>query len=99
MSLGKAVEDNAANDPLVQAVEEVWDAGIVVVCSAGNYGRDGNFSITSPGNSPKVITVGSITDKGTGTDFSDDFPPPTRRAGRRSSTTTSSPISWRRATD
>ena len=53
-------------DPLVQAAEAVWDAGVVVVCSAGNYGRDGDFSITSPGNSRKVITVGSVTDKGTG---------------------------------
>ena len=49
------------------------DAGIVVVCSAGNYGRAGNFSVTSPGNSPKVITVGSLTDKGTGTYHGDDF--------------------------
>ena len=47
--------------------------GIVVVCSAGNYGSGGNFTITSPGNSPKVITVGSITDSGTGADFTDDY--------------------------
>jgi serine protease AprX len=73
LSLGKAVEESASMDPLVQAVESVWDAGITVVCAAGNYGRDGNFTISSPGNSPKVITVGSITDKGTGNDFSDDF--------------------------
>ena len=52
--------------PLQQAAEKALDAGVVVVCSAGNYGRDGNFTVTSPGNSPRVITVGSITDKGTG---------------------------------
>ena len=46
LSLGKAVESEAALDPLVQAVEAVWDAGIVVVASAGNYGRDGHFTIT-----------------------------------------------------
>ena len=62
MSLGMGPEQEAALDPLVQAVETVWDAGIVVVCSAGNYGRDGNFTITVPGTSPKVITVGSLTD-------------------------------------
>ncbi|MEO0972027.1 MAG: S8 family peptidase, partial [Pseudomonadota bacterium] len=66
MSLGKAIEESAATDPLVQAVEAIWDSGVVVVASAGNYGRDGNFTITSPGNSPKIITVGSITDHGTG---------------------------------
>ena len=49
------------------------DAGFVVVASAGNYGRDGHFTITSPGNSRKVITVGSLTDSGTGTNFADDF--------------------------
>ena len=72
LSLGKAVEEAAADDPLVQAVEAVWDAGIVVVVSAGNHGRDGHFTITSPGNSRKVITVGSITDAGTA-DVSDDY--------------------------
>ena len=73
LSLGKGVEESAAHDPLVQAVEALWDAGIVVVASAGNYGRDGNFTITSPGNSPKVITVGSLTDGGTGSDVTDDY--------------------------
>ncbi|RMF71238.1 MAG: hypothetical protein D6738_14295, partial [Acidobacteria bacterium] len=73
LSLGKAVDLPAANDPLVQAVEKVWDAGVVVVVSAGNYGRFGNGTITSPGNSRKVITVGSLTDAGTGDDFGDDY--------------------------
>ena len=72
ISLGKAIEEEAANDPLVQAVERVWDAGIVVVCSAGNYGREGNFTITSPGNSRKAITVGAVTDWNTA-DTSDDL--------------------------
>ena len=52
LSLGKAIEESAATDPLVQAVEEVWDAGIVVVASAGNYGRDGySLSTTRLGSS------------------------------------------------
>src|SRR5262245_17062275 len=33
MSLGHPVYESAADDPLVQAVESLWDAGIVVVCS------------------------------------------------------------------
>ncbi len=72
LSLGKAVEESVVDDPLVQAAEAAWDAGFVVVASAGNYGRDGNFTITSPGNSPKLITVGSLTDEET-TDLSDDY--------------------------
>lgn len=72
LSLGKAVTESAATDPLVAAAEAVWDAGIVVIVSAGNFGRDGNFTITSPGNSPKLITVGSLTDNGTNK-FSDDY--------------------------
>lgn len=62
LSLGHTIIESADVDPLVLAVEQAWDAGIVVVTSAGNYGRDGFFTITSPGNSRKVITVGSLTD-------------------------------------
>jgi hypothetical protein len=72
MSLGTGVAESNATDPLVLAAERVWDAGIVVVASAGNYGEFGNMTITSPGNSRKIITVGSLTDAGTGTNYSDD---------------------------
>ena len=61
LSLGHPVVEPAATDPLVQAVEAVWDAGVVVVASAGNAGHDGYGTITSPGNSPKIMTVGSLT--------------------------------------
>ena len=44
---------------LVEAVERLWDAGLVVVVSAGNYGP-GKGTIAVPGTSRKVITVGSI---------------------------------------
>jgi serine protease AprX len=73
LSMGKSVDEAQALDPLVAAVEAVWDAGAVVVVSAGNYGRDGHYTVTSPGNARKVITVGSLTDNATGTDFSDDY--------------------------
>lgn len=43
---------------LVKAVEKAWDAGIVVVTAAGNNGPE-PMSITTPGISRKVITVGS----------------------------------------
>lgn len=43
---------------LIKAVEDAWDAGIVVVAAAGNNGPE-PMSITTPGISRKVITVGS----------------------------------------
>ncbi len=73
ISLGMSVAESNTTDPLVLAVERLWDAGIVVVVAAGNGGANGNFTITSPGNSRKVITVGSLTDNGTGSDFGDDY--------------------------
>ena len=66
LSLGHPVFEPVVDDPLVEAVEALWDAGIVVVCSAGNRGRDGHVTITSPCNSPKVITVGAANDSQTG---------------------------------
>ncbi len=42
---------------LLQGVENLWDAGLVVVVSAGNYGPD-KGSVAVPGISRKVITVG-----------------------------------------
>jgi serine protease AprX len=71
LSLGHPVFEPAAVDPLVQAVDALWDAGVVVVCSAGNNGRDGYVTISSPCNSRKVITVGAINDHRTA-DVSDD---------------------------
>ena len=71
LSLGHPVFEPASVDPLVQAVDALWDAGVVVVCSAGNNGRDGYVTISSPCNSRKVITVGAINDHRTA-DTSDD---------------------------
>ncbi|MBT8106187.1 MAG: S8 family peptidase [Woeseiaceae bacterium] len=73
LSLGKGVSESNTTDPLVLAAERLWDAGMVVVAAAGNDGYEGSMTITSPGNSRKIITVGSITDNGTGLDSSDDY--------------------------
>jgi serine protease AprX len=73
MSLGKALEESIHDDPLVLAVDAVWDAGMVVVVAAGNYGQYGYMTIGSPANSRKAITIGSLTDSQTGGDFSDDY--------------------------
>jgi serine protease AprX len=71
LSLGHPIYEPAALDPLVQEVDSLWDAGIVVVCSAGNDGRSGDGTISSPCNSRKVITVGALNDQKT-PDTSDD---------------------------
>ncbi len=42
----------------VQKVNQLWNSGIVVVAAAGNKGP-GRYSISAPGNSRKIITVGS----------------------------------------
>jgi serine protease AprX len=60
----------SATDPLCEAVERAFEAGIAVVASAGNNGRAPNGApelggITSPGNSPYAITVGAVDAKGT----------------------------------
>jgi serine protease AprX len=65
LSLGHAVFESSASDPLCLAVRRATDAGIVVVASAGNYGQTSTGApilggITSPGNSPYAITVGAI---------------------------------------
>jgi serine protease AprX len=58
-------------DPLNQAVMKAWQAGIVVVASAGNVGPD-PMTIGVPGNVPYIITVGAMTDNYTPSDSSDD---------------------------
>jgi len=58
-------------DPLNQAVMKAWQAGIVVVASAGNSGPD-PMTIGVPGNVPYIITVGAMTDNFTESDPNDD---------------------------
>lgn len=58
-------------DPLNQAVMKAWQAGIVVVASAGNSGPD-PMTIGVPGNVPYIITVGAMTDNYTASYPSDD---------------------------
>ncbi len=48
-----------------------WQAGIVVVASAGNTGPE-PMTIGVPGNVPYVITVGAMTDNYTPDDPADD---------------------------
>src|SRR5215472_8120152 len=77
LSLGRPVFESYALDPLCQAVEAAWKAGIVVVVAAGNSGRDnshgtqGYATIQAPGNDPNVITVGATKDQETATRLDD----------------------------
>lgn len=63
ISVGTVKEGDKKDEGLIKAVEEAWDAGIVVVVAAGNMGPKAQ-TITAPGNSRKVITVGSSDEKG-----------------------------------
>jgi serine protease AprX len=65
LSLGRPVQESSQLDPLCLAVKAAWDAGLVVVVSAGNLGRNGYASVLSPGNSPYAITVGAMKTMGT----------------------------------
>ncbi|HOK55696.1 MAG TPA: S8 family peptidase, partial [Armatimonadota bacterium] len=71
LSLSGPILESYRLDPMCQAVERAWKAGIVVVCAAGNLGTYGYGTVGSPGNDPFVITVGAMNCKFT-YDTSDD---------------------------
>jgi serine protease AprX len=60
LSLGRPIYESYSRDPLCQAVEAAWNAGIVVVVAAGNDGRNGYATVLSPGSDPRAITVGAM---------------------------------------
>ena len=58
ISVGTTCNSKRNHARLLESVEQLWCEGVVVVTAAGNQGpRPG--SITAPGSSKKVITVGS----------------------------------------
>ncbi len=65
ISLGRPTFESYTLDPVCQAVESAWKAGIVVVVAAGNDGRNNSMgtngfaTIGVPANDPAVITVGA----------------------------------------
>lgn len=62
ISVGTGTEEEEGEaSRLVQGVNAMWDAGIVVCVAAGNNGPLPG-SIGAPGNSRKVITVGACDD-------------------------------------
>ena len=62
ISVGSFAKKGMSEDSaLVRGVDAAWDAGFVVVVAAGNNGP-GSRTITTPGISRKVITVGCSDD-------------------------------------
>ncbi len=62
LSLGTKPKDSYNDDPLCRAVDAAVNSGITVVTAAGNSGPESS-TITSPGISPNVITVGACDDR------------------------------------
>ena len=71
LSFGAPPFSHYWDDPLNQAVMAAWQAGIVVVASAGNTGPLPK-TVGVPGNVPYVVTVGAMTDNFTPEDVTDD---------------------------
>ena len=61
MSVGATNLNNKDERVLIEKVEKLWNEGIVVIVAAGNNGPEKN-SISVPGNSKKIITVGAYDD-------------------------------------
>ena len=66
LSMGHPVGDYYTNDPLCQAVEAAWKAGLVVICAAGNDGRmnDTLPNPPCPDNEGYGAAYGSINSPG-----------------------------------
>lgn len=62
ISVGSDYEKNdKENEALIEAVEDMWKRGFVVVAAAGNNGPVGG-TITIPGCAKSIITVGAADD-------------------------------------
>jgi serine protease AprX len=64
LSFGTDAARSYQADPLNDAVERVWRAGILVVVAAGN-GGPGEGSVAKPADDPFVLTVGAADVSGT----------------------------------
>jgi serine protease AprX len=64
-------------DPLAYAVEQAWDAGIVVVAAAGNSGyqtKGSSPALANPAYDKRIIAVGASDSMGTATIVDDTVP-------------------------
>ena len=68
LSYGTNSSQYYAVDPLAYAVEQAWDAGIVVVAAAGNSGfqtRGSSPALANPAYDKRIIAVGASDSMGT----------------------------------
>ncbi|HZK25001.1 MAG TPA: S8 family peptidase [Oscillospiraceae bacterium] len=70
LSLGSETYQSYQDDPVGLAVAKAWDSGLIVCVAAGNSGPEAR-TVNSPGNHPKVLTVGALDDGNT-SDNDDD---------------------------
>lgn len=71
LSFSATPQSHYWDDPLNQAVMAAWQAGVVIVASAGNSGPE-PMTVGVPGNVPYIITVGAMTDNYTPYEPTDD---------------------------
>ena len=70
LSVGADNQYGYVREPLAWAVEQAWQAGVVVVASAGNDGSSGH-GLDLPAADPFILAVGGAETQGTG-DPADD---------------------------
>lgn len=79
LSFGHPVFESYETDPLTLACGIAVEAGIAVVCAAGNNGLSDQGTVhggvNSPANAPWVITVGATDTKGTAQRSDDEVAP------------------------
>jgi serine protease AprX len=73
LSLGSATSEFHRDDAMIRGAEALWNRGITVVVAAGNEGPSPR-TITVPGTSPVLLTVGSVDDKRTVPTSDDEVP-------------------------
>ncbi|MEV0562184.1 S8 family serine peptidase [Dactylosporangium sp. NPDC050588] len=72
LSYGTSGMSASTVDPLMYAVEQAWQAGIVVVVAAGNDGNT-TTALTNPAMDPFVLAVGASTTNNTIATTDDDL--------------------------
>ena len=70
LSLGGPASESYRNDPLCQALEKAWKAGLAVFVAAGNEGP-GAGTIGTPAIHPVLVTVGATDDRNSISDTDD----------------------------
>ncbi|MFZ0159133.1 MAG: S8 family serine peptidase [Kineosporiaceae bacterium] len=64
LSYGTDATSWSLSDPMTYAVEQAWNAGIVVVVAGGNDGTD-RLTLANPAMDPRIIAVGASDAQGT----------------------------------